>query len=221
MALQFGILIFPQIQLLDLAGPYEVFAALPDVSVNLIWKNTISVSSSSGIPIAPTVTFESCPALDLLCVPGGGGINALLEDQETLTFIHEQAAHARYVTSVCTGSIVLGAAGLLKGRKATSHWNTHDLLSYVGAIPTPGRVVRDGNLITAGGATSGIDFGLNVAADLFGDDKAQSIQLALEYAPAPPFDSGTPETATAKVLAATKQRMSKSRAAREAILKRL
>jgi cyclohexyl-isocyanide hydratase len=171
--------------------------------------------------LGPTTTFGECPKLDVICVPGGGGVNALLEDAETLAFIRAQAKQARYVTSVCTGSLVLGAAGLLKGRKATTHWFAHDFLEKFGAIPVHARVVRDGNLITAGGVTAGIDFGLAVVAELVGRAEAEAIQLGLEYAPAPPFSAGTPEEAPSAVVAAVKERLAPTRKAREAIIARL
>jgi cyclohexyl-isocyanide hydratase len=164
------------------------------------------------------MTFAECPALDVLCVPGGGGINALLQDAEVLDFLRAQVARVRYVSSVCTGSLVLGAAGLLKGRRATTHWNSHDLLAKFGAIPTHGREVRDGNLFTAGGVTAGIDFGLTMVAELVGETQAQAIQLGHEYAPQPPFNAGTPETAPPAVLAAEKQRVASIRRARESII---
>lgn len=221
MTLQIGILAFPGVQQLDLTGPYEVFATLPDAKVHLVWKDRAPVTSATGLVLGPTMTFGECPKLDVICVPGGGGVNALLEDAETLAFIRAQAAHARYVTSVCTGSLVLGAAGLLKGRKATTHWFAHDFLAKFGAIPVHGRVVRDGNLITAGGVTAGIDFGLAVVAELAGRPQAEAIQLGLEYAPAPPFSAGTPDEAPSAVLAAVKDRLAPTRKAREAIIARL
>lgn len=221
MALHFGILAFPAVQQLDLTGPYEVFASAPGARVDLIWKDRTPLTASTGLTLTPTATFGDCPPLDVFCIPGGGGINALLEDAQVLDFVRAQARHVRYLTSVCTGSLVLGAAGLLHGRKATSHWNAVDLLLRFGAVPTPGRVVRDGNVITAGGVTSGIDFGLTVIAELLGEDAAQTIQLSLEYAPQPPFDAGTPDTAPPAILAATRARLAPSRAAREAIIARL
>src|SRR5262245_1274818 len=153
MTLQIGILVFPGVQQLDLTGLYEVFATLADAKVHLVWKDRAPITSATGLVLGPTMTYAECPKLDVICVPGGGGVNALLEDEETLAFIRAEAQNARYVTSVCTGSLVLGAAGLLKGRKATSHWFAHDFLAKFGAIPVHGRVVRDGNLITAGGVT--------------------------------------------------------------------
>ncbi len=218
MTLHIGILVFPSVQQLDLTGPYEVFASIPDAKVHLIWKDRSAITSATGLVLAPTMTFAECPALDVLCVPGGGGINALLQDAEVLGFLRAQAARARYVSSVCTGSLVLGAAGLLKGRRATTHWASHDFLAKFGAIPTHGRVVRDGNLFTAGGVTAGIDFGLTVVAELLGEAQAQAVQLAHEYAPEPPFRAGTPETAPPAVLAAVKERLASTRKAREAII---
>ena len=216
-----GILVFPGVQQLDLTGPYEVFASLPDTRVHLIWKEVAPIISATGLVLSPTMTFGECPELDVICVPGGGGVNALLEDAETLAFIRAQARQARYVTSVCTGSLVLGAAGLLKGRKATTHWFSHDFLARFGAIPVHGRVVRDGNLITAGGVTAGIDFGLTVVAELAGRPYAEAIQLGLEYAPEPPFSAGTPEEAPSDVLSAVKEQLAATRRAREAIVARL
>jgi len=218
MTLHVGLLVFPAVQQLDLTGPYEVFASVPGVKVDLVWKSLDPIVAATGLVLTPTTTFADAPAFDVVCVPGGGGVNALLTDEETLAFLRRQAAGARFVTSVCTGSLVLGAAGLLRGRKATTHWNAVDFLPRFGAIPTAGRVVRDGTLVTAGGVTSGIDFGLTLVAELFGEEAARVAQLALEYAPAPPFDAGTPATAGAATIAAAKARMAGSRAEREAIL---
>lgn len=218
MSLSFGILVFPQVQQLDLTGPYEVFASARDAQVHLIWKDTAPLKAATGLTLMPTTTFAECPPLDVLCVPGGSGVNPLLNDEAVLTFLRERAGQVRYLTSVCTGSLVLGMAGLLKGKRATSHWNAHDLLARFGAIPTEGRVVRDGNLITAGGVTSGIDFGLSVIAELLGEEEAQTIQLSLEYAPQPPFKAGTPQEAPEAILAAARQRLAGSRAAREKLL---
>jgi cyclohexyl-isocyanide hydratase len=209
------------VQQLDLTGPYEVFASVPGATVHLIWKDRSVITSATGLTLNPTVTFGECPDLDVLCIPGGGGVNALMQDAAVLDFVRAKAARARYVTSVCTGSMVLGAAGLLQGRRATTHWFSHDLLACFGAIPVQGRVVRDGNLITAGGVTAGIDFGLTVVAELLGQAAAEAIQLGLEYAPAPPFHAGTPETAPAAVLTAVKEHMAATRKARLAIIDEL
>jgi cyclohexyl-isocyanide hydratase len=218
MSLSFGILVFPQVQQLDLTGPYEVFASARDAQVHLIWKDTAPLKAATGLTLTPTTTFAERPPLDVLCVPGGAGVNPLLQDEGVLAFLRERAGQVRYLTSVCTGSLVLGMAGLLKDKRATSHWNAHDLLARFGAIPTEGRVVRDGNLITAGGVTSGIDFGLTVIAELLGEQEAQTIQLSLEYAPQPPFRAGTPQEAPEAILAAARQRLAGSRAAREKLL---
>jgi cyclohexyl-isocyanide hydratase len=221
MALDIGFLLFPRVQQLDLTGPYEVIAALRGTRLHLIWKTLEPVSSSTGLILTPNADFAGCPQLDVICVPGGVGINALLEDPETIAFVKRQAAQARYVTSVCTGALLLGAAGLLRGRKATTHWNARDLLLRFGAIETDGRVVQDGNLITAGGVTAGVDFGLTIVAELNGREEAETIQLGLEYRPAPPFDAGGPETASAKVLEEARRRGGASRREREAILARI
>lgn len=178
------------------------------------------MKSSTGLVLSPTTRFDDCPPLDVICVPGGAGVGALMEDPETLGFIQQQAAQARYVTSVCTGSLVLGAAGLLRGRKATTHWAYHDMLTTLGAIAVHDRVVRDGNLLTGGGITAGIDFALTLASELVGADEAQLIQLQLEYAPAPPFNAGSPETAPQSVLDAARQRVVESRRLRGEITAR-
>ncbi|WP_110420016.1 DJ-1/PfpI family protein [Burkholderia vietnamiensis] len=206
MTLHIGLLVFPGVQQLDLTGPHDVLASLPDAAVHLVWKSRDTVASSSGLALAPTCTFDDCPPLDVICVPGGIGINELLLDAQTIAFVQQRAATARYVTSVCTGALLLGVAGLLKGRRATTHWAFHSLLGPLGAVPVRERVVRDGNLITGGGVTAGIDFALTIAAELAGVEEAQSIQLALEYAPAPPFDAGSPDTAPASVLERVTQR---------------
>lgn len=219
MSFRFGLLAFPGVQQLDLTGPYEVFASLPGSRVDLIWKTLAPVRSATGLPLTPTVTLADCPPLDVLCIPGGGGINALLTDEVVLDFLRRQAPQLRYLTSVCTGSLVLGAAGLLDGKRATTHWNAHDFLGHLGAIPVKERVVQDGKLITAGGVTSGIDFGLTVVAALTSRAEAETIQLALEYAPAPPFRSGTPEEADPAIVAEARRRMAGSRAEREGILR--
>ncbi|TXI08539.1 MAG: DJ-1/PfpI family protein [Rhizobium sp.] len=221
MTIRFGLLAFPGVQQLDLTAPYEIFASMEGAEVHLVWKDTAPITSATKLILQPTTCFAECPQLDVICVPGGSGVNALLEDDATLSFIRAQAKKARFLTSVCTGSLVLGAAGLLDGKRATTHWNARDFLADFGAIATPGRVVRDGNLFTAGGVTAGIDFGLAIVAALRDRREAEMIQLSLEYAPEPPFHSGTPDEASAEVLEATRQRLSGSRTAREAIMARL
>lgn len=214
----FGILCFPNVQQLDLTGPYEVFASASGARVHLVWKDTAPVRSATGLWLKPDTIFAQAPQFDVLCVPGGGGVNALLTDAETLDFVKAQAQGARYVTSVCTGSLVLGAAGLLAGKRATTHWNARQFLAGFGAIAQEGRVVRDGTIITAGGVTAGIDFGLTVIAELLGREEAETIQLALEYAPHPPFSAGTPDTASAAVIARARARMETARTERDAIV---
>jgi len=221
MTLHIGFLLFPKVQQLDLTGPYDVLASLPDARIHLIWKDLAPVTSSTGLVFTPTTTFEECPPLDVICIPGGAGVGPLMEDAETLSFIVRQAAQARYVTSVCTGSLVLGAAGLLQGRKATTHWAYHNLLATLGAIPVKDRVVRDGNQLTGGGITAGIDFALTLVAELVGAQEAQAIQLQLEYAPAPPFNAGSPETAPADVLAIALQRVAEPQRQRALITERV
>jgi len=218
MTVAIGILVFPDVQQLDLTGPYEVFATWPQARVRMIWKDREAVVSSTGLRLAPDATFEDCGPLDVVCVPGGVGINPLLRDEAVLGFLRRQAPAARFVTSVCTGALVLGAAGLLRGKRATTHWASHDLLAAFGAMPTQGRVVRDGNLMTGGGVTAGIDFALTLVAELAGVAAAQAIQLQLEYAPEPPFDAGAPSTAPAEVVAALRARGARIRGEREALV---
>ena len=215
MARQIGILVFPLVQQLDLTGPFEVFASLPDTVVHLVWKDLVPVRAATGLVLQPTMTYADCPQLDVVCVPGGAGINPLLHDAATLDFLRRQALGARYVTSFCTGALVLGAAGLLRGKRATTHWASHDLLSRYGAIPTEGRVVRDGTVFSGGGVTAGIDFALTLAAEMDGEAVAQGVQLSLEYAPEPPFSAGRPESAPAAVLAAVRANGAAMRAERE------
>jgi cyclohexyl-isocyanide hydratase len=190
-----GFLLFPDITQLDLTGPYEVLRQMPGAEVHLVWKTRQPVRAAGGLSILPTATYADCPQLDLVCVPGGSGMNALLTDRETLDFLIRQAKDARYVTSVCTGALVLGAAGLLKGKRAATHWMSRDLLKEFGATPSDERVVIDGNVITGGGVTAGIDFALKVVAEIAGEDVARAIQLGIEYDPDPPFDSGSPRVA--------------------------
>jgi cyclohexyl-isocyanide hydratase len=190
-----GFLLFPNITQLDLTGPHEVLSKLPGAKVHLIWKTLEPVKAVGGLTILPDTTLGDCPQLDLICVPGGPGMTALMLDQDVLAFLRKQAEGARYITSVCTGSLVLGAAGLLKGKKAATHWTAMDVLPALGATPVEERVVIDGNLITGGGVTAGIDFGLKVAAEVAGEEVAKQIQLQIEYDPAPPFDSGHPRSA--------------------------
>jgi cyclohexyl-isocyanide hydratase len=195
-------LVFPNLTQLDLTGPYEVLCRRPGAETVLLWKSLDPVRSEHGLTIVPMATFSSCPPLNLVLVPGGTGINPLLEDAEVLAFLRRAAERARYIVGICTGSLVLGAAGLLRGRRAGTHWMSRDLLRAFGAEPVAERVVVDGNIITGGGVTAGIDVALAVAAEIAGRETAERIQLGIEYAPAPPFGSGSPETADPAVLAA-------------------
>jgi cyclohexyl-isocyanide hydratase len=197
---QCGFVIFDNITQLDFTGPLQVLHRLPDSKVHIIAATLDPVMSDCGLALVPTITFADCPALDLICVPGGFGVEAAMADPVVIDFVRAHAAGARYITSVCTGAFVLGTAGLLVGKKATTHWAYHPLLAHVGAIPTQGRVVRDGNVFTGGGVTAGIDFALTIVAEIAGDKVAQGIQLGIEYDPAPPFDHGSPNKAAGDVL---------------------
>jgi cyclohexyl-isocyanide hydratase len=215
--LNVGLLLFPEMTQLDLTGPYEVFVSLPRTAVHLIWKTLEPVTTGGGLRMLPTTTLATCPKLDVICVPGGPGQVALMRDAEVLGFLRNQASTCRYVTSVCTGSLVLGAAGLLRGFRATSHWLSLDQLALLGATPVAERVVMDGNRITGGGVTSGIDFAIFVAAQLFGEEVAKEVQLRLEYDPAPPFNSGSPRTADPALVAALSEKLKDRQAARRAV----
>lgn len=221
MSLEIAFLVFPGVQQLDLTAPYEVLASLPGASMHLVWKTLDPLRSSTGLMLQPTVTLAACPRLDVVCVPGGIGINPLLEDEETLAFLRTQADGARYVTSVCTGALVLATAGLLAGKRATTHWASHDLLGALGAVPVHERVVRHGTVFSGGGVTAGIDFALALAAEIAGRDEAEAIQLQLEYAPAPPFDAGHPKRCRPVVLDRVRERGAGLRKEREALAHRV
>ncbi|MEH1870949.1 DJ-1/PfpI family protein [Nostoc sp.] len=200
-SLSIGIVLFPNLTQLDFTGPYEVFAKLPNVQLYLLAQTLEPIRSNFGLAFLPDTTFAQAPALDVLFVPGGPGINAKMEDEKFLDFLKTQGKQARYVTAVCTGSLLLAAAGLLQGYRATTHWLSLDLLEMLGVETVTQRVVIDRNRITGSGVTAGIDFGLALAAELFGEAIAQAIQLGIEYNPQPPFNSGSPETAPAAVVA--------------------
>ena len=205
--LEIGILVFPRVQQLDLTGPYEVFASIPGAKVHLIWKRIEPVVSDSVLTLTPTITFADCPQLDVICVPGGVGADDMVNDEEMLDFLRRQAKGAKYITSVCTGSLVLGAAGLLRGYRATTHWTALDHLAPFGATPTKTRVCVDRNRITGGGVTAGIDFALTLVSIMVDRPTAEAIQLRIEYNPAPPFNAGSPDTAPPEILALVKQRI--------------
>src|SRR3954451_13732338 len=204
--LQIGIVLFPKVTQLDFTGPLQVFTGLPGTKIHLIWKRIEPVTSDSVLMLTPTTTFADCPQLDVICVPGGLGSDDMINDEETLAFLRKQAAGAKYVTSVCTGALVLGAAGLLGGYHAATHWSAIGYLPAFGAIPARTRVCVDRNRITGGGVTAGIDFALTLVSILADRKLAEAIQLGLEYTPAPPFDAGSPDRAPPEVLALLKER---------------
>lgn len=196
-----AMVLFPNLTLLDLVGPYEVLNFPPTTQVDVLWHSLDPVPAAGGLHVTPTSTFEEYDGVpDVIFVPGGPGLMDAMQDQALLDYLARTAPQSQYITAVCTGSLILGAAGLLKGKKATSHWASHHILSELGATPVQGRVVVDGNILTGGGVTAGVDFGFTLLAHLFGDDVAKRVQLMLEYDPKPPFDSGSPETASPELL---------------------
>jgi cyclohexyl-isocyanide hydratase len=205
--LQIGMLVFPKVTQLDLTGPVQVFSSVPGAKLHLIWKRIEPVASDSVLTLTPTTTFADCPQLDVICVPGGVGTDDMVNDEEMLDFLRRQAAGAKYITSVCTGSLVLGAAGLLRGFRAATHWSAMDYLEKFGAVPTKTRVCVDRNRITGGGVTAGIDFALTLVSLLVDQTTAQAVQLRLEYNPAPPFNAGSPDTAPPEILALMKEKI--------------
>ncbi len=207
MTLQIGLILYPELTQLDLTGPFEVFSRMPDAQVHLIWKTLEPIQSDTGLRLLPTTRMTDCPDLDVVCVPGGPGQIDLMQDEEVLGFLRRQGAKAKYVTSVCTGSLLLGAAGLLKGYRASTYWACTDMLAGYGAIYEKGRVIKDRNRITGGGVTAGIDFALTVVAELAGERAAKMIQLSIEYNPAPPFACGHPDVADAEITQAMTQLM--------------
>ncbi|ACK66288.1 ThiJ/PfpI domain protein [Rippkaea orientalis PCC 8801] len=190
-----GLIIYPNMTQLDITGPHQVFSFMPNSSIYFVWKNQEPVTSDRGLTILPNTTFNDCPPLDLICVPGGPGQVAMMEDNEMLTFLKKQSQNAQLITSVCTGSLILAAAGLLDGYRATCHWAFLDHLALFNVEVSNERVVIDRNRITGGGVTAGIDFGLVVVSQLLGEEMAKMIQLLLQYDPQPPFNTGTPENA--------------------------
>jgi len=216
-----GMLIFPRLTQLDMTGPYEVLARTPNSRVELVAHSMAPVKTDRGMQIVPTVTFANCPQLDVVMVPGGPGQQDLMEDEAVLEFLRRQALGVKYLTSVCTGSLVLGAAGLLKGRRATSHWAALEHLKPLGAIPVSEKVVVDGNIVTGAGVTSGIDFALKLAAILEGEAAAREIQLQIEYDPDPPFRAGSPATANPETLATVRARLTKLNGERAEVARRV
>jgi cyclohexyl-isocyanide hydratase len=196
-----GFFIYPGVTQLDATGPAQVLARVPGAVIHMVWKTLSPVTTDAGFAIVPTDSFDSCPVLDVLCVPGGGGQATLMGDAEVLSFLRKKGEGARYVTSVCTGSLLLGAAGLLAGYEAGCHWAYRELLPLFGAKVKNARVVRDRNRFTGGGVTAGIDFALTLAAEIAGEETARLIQLSIEYDPLPPFTCGSPEGAGAERVA--------------------
>lgn len=193
--MKIGFVLFPNVTQLDFTGPLQVLHRLPDAQTHILAKTAEPVPSDCGLSLVPTGTFASAPALNMIVVPGGFGVVDAIGDRETMDFVQTAGQAATYVTSVCTGAFLLGAAGHLKGKKATTHWAYTSLLPLVGAEYTPGRCVRDGNVFTGGGVTAGIDFAFTIAAEVSGQPVAEAIQLAIEYDPHPPFDTGHPSRA--------------------------
>jgi cyclohexyl-isocyanide hydratase len=200
-------LVYPEVTQLDFTGPAQVLSRLGMAKVDYVWKDMAPVPTDAGFSILPTATFADIDAADILCIPGGIACVDMMEDDETLAWVRHIGEKARWVTSVCTGSLILGAAGLLHGYRAACHWAWRDHLSLFGAEPVAERVVFDRNRVTGGGVTAGIDFAFALTAAVRGEDHARLIQLALEYDPAPPLDSGSPERAGEALLAAYHQRM--------------
>src|SRR5580700_9156863 len=198
--LEIGAVIFPNMDKCDCTGPFEVLSRLSDSTFHIAWKRREPVRDCHGLILTPEVSLAECPQLDLLVVPGGHGQEALMGDEEVLSFVRTQSRSAKYVFSVCTGAPICGAAGLLQGVKATTHWSAFHLLEYYGAIPTNARVVVDGKMVSAAGVTAGFDGALVIASLLRGEDIAREIQLAIQYAPEPPFESGSPEEARSDTL---------------------
>lgn len=221
MSFTIGFVIFPNLTQLDFTGPLQVLHRLPGATTHIVAKTREPVPSDCPLTIPPTVTFADCPPLDLLCVPGGFGVDQAMEDEATIAFVRREGARAKYVTSVCTGAFILGAAGLLRGKRATTHWAYHHLLPRVGAIPVHERVVRDGNTVTGGGVTAGVDFAFTVMNEIAGPIVTQSVQLGIEYDPKPPFVAGSPARAPAEIKAAVDQRYAPRLPAFEKILDRV
>jgi cyclohexyl-isocyanide hydratase len=199
--------LFDNVTQLDFAGPVQFLSRLPGAKVFVTSKDGNAVTTDSGFSILPGFSFASCPQADIVCVPGGHGVREAIAEAAIVDFVRRQSADAQWVTSVCTGAFILGVAGLLQGKRATCHWAYTHLLPLVGATHEPARVMRDGNLVTAGGVTSGIDFALELIAVISGEDVARTIQLALEYDPAPPFKGGTPDTAPEQILFNLRERI--------------
>ncbi len=190
-----GLVFYPGMTALDIVGPQQVFSALPCVQIHRIWKTLLPIKTDDGMVILPDTTFENCPPLDVICVGGGLGQMAVVDDSEVLEFFQKQGSTAKFITSVCGGSVFLAKAGLLQGYRAATHWMMREQLATLGVEVGTERVVIDRNRMTGGGVTAGIDFGLTIAGVLCGEEAAKMAQLLMEYDPAPPFDAGSPEKA--------------------------
>lgn len=212
--------LFPDLTQLDFTGPLQVLSRVPDASVHLAAKTLEPVPTDAVLSLNPTCTFHDCPPADALVIPGGFGVDDAMNDPDLMAFVRREGARAKYVTSVCTGAFILGAAGLLEGRRATTHWAYHDALTKVGAIPVKARVVRDGNIFTGGGVTAGIDFAFTLLAEIAGEEIAKAVQLGLEYDPAPPFEEGSPERASPLSVSVMTKRFAPRRKAFEKALAR-
>jgi cyclohexyl-isocyanide hydratase len=221
MALQIGMVLFQRLTQLDFTGPHEVLARIPGAEVHTIAKTREPIVAETGLALLPQATFAELPRVDMIFVPGGVGQIEASADAETIDWLRAAASDARWVTSVCTGALLLGVAGLLRGYRATTHWAFLDLLPLVGATPVDERVVIDRNRITAGGITAGIDFGLTIAAEVAGKDVAEAIQLHMEYDPAPPFSAGHPRTARPELVERARAQTAARHAERAELLKRL
>jgi cyclohexyl-isocyanide hydratase len=219
--LQIGAILFPAMDQADFTGPFEVLSRLPNSQFHILAKNAQPVRDAKNLILTPETTFGQAPQLDVLLLPGGAGVNALMEDEQTLEFVRRQAAGAKLVMTVCTGALIAGAAGLLRGRRATTHWASHHFLAQFGAIPVNERVVIDRNLVTTSGVTAGFDGALRVVALLRGERVAQEIQLYIQYAPEPPFNCGNPESSPPEVLRSSREKIQPVISQRQQIIDRI
>jgi cyclohexyl-isocyanide hydratase len=218
--MQVVMLLYPRFTQLDLTAPYEVFGRFPELKIHLVWKTTDPVVDNNGLAIVPTGTLAECPQADILFVTGGPGQIDLMEDHEILDFLRRQGEHAAYVTSVCTGSLVLAAAGLLTGYKATCHWLSLPQLAFFGVEPIAERVVFDRNRVTGAGVTSGLDFALALVAHLFGEERAKRVALSMEYDPHPPFAGGSPASAEPSIVTAVRGETAEFQTERDKVARR-
>jgi cyclohexyl-isocyanide hydratase len=216
-----GMFLFPNLTQLDLTGPYEVFSRMPHTQIYLLAPALEPVVSEKGLTLLPDISFEECPSLDIIFVPGGPGINSIMIDPLYINFLKSQAKKVKYITSVCTGALVLAAAGLLDGYRATTHWLSIDLLAEFGIETSEERVVIDRNRITGGGVTAGIDIALTIASRLFDENVAKSIQLAIEYNPAPPFHCGHPTTADPEIVKLVQEKTAQMQEARKKLIRKM